>query len=101
MSAISLILRNREEFHKALEYLQDILKLEPSNGAAWGSLGTSFIPMHSRLGTTVANNDPPGHCYLMTDDLQQSYAAYQNAISYLADRRVRETLLLETYCARI
>lgn len=49
MSAISLILRNREEFHKALEYLQDILKLEPSNGAAWGSLGTSSS-MHSRLG---------------------------------------------------
>lgn len=45
MSAISLILRNREEFHKALEYLQDILKLEPSNGAAWGSLGTSSLPL--------------------------------------------------------
>lgn len=37
----------------------------------------------------------------MTDDLQQSYAAYQNAISYLADRRVREPLLLETCCTRI
>ena len=44
MSAISLILRNREEFHKALEYLQDILKLEPNNGAAWGSLGMSPLP---------------------------------------------------------
>lgn len=39
MNAISLILRTREEFHKAVEYLQDILKLEPNNGEAWGSLG--------------------------------------------------------------
>ena len=54
-------------------------------GAAWVRL----FPVHPRLKTTVANNDALGHCYLMTDDLQQSYAAYQNAISYLADRRVR------------
>lgn len=41
MNAISLILRTREDFHKAVEYLQDILKLEPGNGEAWGSLGKS------------------------------------------------------------
>lgn len=40
MNGISLILRTREEFAKAAEYLQLILKLEPSNGEAWGSLGT-------------------------------------------------------------
>jgi tetratricopeptide (TPR) repeat protein len=39
MNAISLILRTREEFHKAVEYLQMILKIEPSNGEVWGSLG--------------------------------------------------------------
>lgn len=39
MNGISLILRTREEFAKAAEYLQHILKLEPNNGEAWGSLG--------------------------------------------------------------
>lgn len=30
-----------------------------------------------------------GHCFLMQDLLQQAYAAYQNAISYLVNRKVR------------
>ncbi|KAK4166100.1 hypothetical protein QBC43DRAFT_19713 [Cladorrhinum sp. PSN259] len=59
MNAISLILRTREDFPKAAEYLQLILKLDERNGEAWGSLG---------------------HCYLMMDDLQQAYAAYQSAL---------------------
>ncbi|KAK3315113.1 hypothetical protein B0H66DRAFT_334277 [Apodospora peruviana] len=59
MNAISLVLRTREEFAKAADYLQAILKIEPNNGEAWGSLG---------------------HCYLMMDDLQQAYAAYQSAL---------------------
>lgn len=51
MNAISLILRTREEFHKAVEFLQDILKLEPSNGEAWGSLGKrSRLVVLLRLG---------------------------------------------------
>jgi len=46
MSAIALILRNREEYPKAVGYLQDILKLEPNNGETWGSLGMSiFLPL--------------------------------------------------------
>ncbi|KAK6825258.1 hypothetical protein PG989_013002 [Apiospora arundinis] len=59
MNAISLILRTREEFHKAVEFLQAILKIDDRNGEVWGSLG---------------------HCYLMMDDLQQAYAAYQSAL---------------------
>ncbi|KAI2611084.1 TPR-like protein [Hypoxylon fragiforme] len=59
MNAISLILRTREDFHKAVEYLQAILKIDSNNGEVWGSLG---------------------HCYLMMDDLQQAYAAYQSAL---------------------
>ncbi|KAI5863499.1 TPR-like protein [Durotheca rogersii] len=59
MNAISLILRTREDFHKAVEYLQAILKIDANNGEVWGSLG---------------------HCYLMMDDLQQAYAAYQSAL---------------------
>lgn len=59
MNAISLVLRTREDFAKAAEYLQAILKLDNTNGEAWGSLG---------------------HCYLMMDDLQQAYTAYQSAL---------------------
>ncbi len=43
MNAISLILRTREEFAKAVEYLQAILKLDQNNGEVWGSLG-AFSP---------------------------------------------------------
>lgn len=39
MNAISLILRTREEFNKAVDYLQAILKIDNTNGEAWGSLG--------------------------------------------------------------
>lgn len=39
MNSMSGILRNQEQFHKAVEYLQNILKLEPNNGEVWGSLG--------------------------------------------------------------
>ena len=39
MTAISLILRTREEFHKAVDYLQAILKIDNTNGDVWGSLG--------------------------------------------------------------
>ena len=39
MNAISSILRTREQFPKAIEYLQNILKLDPNNGEVWGSLG--------------------------------------------------------------
>ncbi|KAJ3940210.1 glucose repression mediator protein, partial [Colletotrichum tropicale] len=66
MNAISLILRTREEFNKAVDYLQAILKIDNTNGEAWGSLG---------------------HCYLMMDDLQQAYAAYQSALVNLRSPR--------------
>lgn len=39
MTAISLILRTREEFHKAVDYLNAILKIDSTNGDVWGSLG--------------------------------------------------------------
>lgn len=43
MSAIAQILRTREQFPKAIEYLQTILKLDPQNGEAWSNLGTCFF----------------------------------------------------------
>ncbi|KAK4120848.1 TPR-like protein [Parathielavia appendiculata] len=62
MNAMSSVLRTREDFPKAAEYLNAILKLDERNGEAWGCLG---------------------HCYLMMDDLQQAYNAYQTALVHL------------------
>ena len=39
MNAISCILRTKENFPRAVEYLQGILKLDSTNGEVWGSLG--------------------------------------------------------------
>lgn len=39
MNAISCILRTKENFPRAVEYLQGILKLDGTNGEVWGSLG--------------------------------------------------------------
>jgi len=39
MNSISSILRTLEQFPKAVEYLQNILKLDGTNGEVWGSLG--------------------------------------------------------------
>ncbi|PGG96953.1 hypothetical protein AJ79_09395 [Helicocarpus griseus UAMH5409] len=64
MTSISCILRTREQFPKAIEYLQNILKLDPTNGECWGSLG---------------------HCYLMIDNLQEAYTSYQQALYHLRD----------------
>ncbi|KAI5852647.1 hypothetical protein DFP73DRAFT_10154 [Morchella snyderi] len=64
MNSISCILRTKEQFSKAVEYLQSILNLDGNNGDIWGSLG---------------------HCYLMMDDLQKAYSAYQQALYHLRD----------------
>lgn len=67
MTYISCILRTREDFPKAMEYLQRILNIDQTNGEIWGSLG---------------------HCYLMMDDLQKAYTAYQQALYHLRDPKV-------------
>jgi tetratricopeptide (TPR) repeat protein len=64
MNAISCILRTKEQFPKAIEYLQNILKLDPTSGETWGSLG---------------------HCHLMMDNLQEAYTSYQQALYHLRD----------------
>ncbi|KAF2404942.1 TPR-like protein [Trichodelitschia bisporula] len=64
MQAISCILRSRDQFAPAIDYLRAILKIEPNNGETWGSLG---------------------HCYLMLDNLQEAYSAYQQALYHLQD----------------
>lgn len=46
LTAISMVLRAREEFPKAAEYLHQVIKIDPNNGDAWGSLGklVLYIP---------------------------------------------------------
>jgi cytochrome c-type biogenesis protein CcmH/NrfG len=43
------------------------LKLDPSSGETWGSLG---------------------HCHLMMDNLQEAYTSYQQALYHLRDPKV-------------
>jgi len=45
-----------------VEYFQSVLKLQEDNGEVWSALG---------------------HCYLMQDDLQKAYSAYQQALYLL------------------
>lgn len=42
MQAISSILRAKDQFGMAIDYLRTILKIDGSNGEVWGSLGKSF-----------------------------------------------------------
>ncbi|KAK5944586.1 glucose repression mediator protein [Knufia obscura] len=64
LTAISHILRTQEKFPEAQEFLKNVIKIDPQNGEAWGNLG---------------------HCYLMMDNLQEAYSAYQQALYYLPD----------------
>jgi glucose repression mediator protein len=40
MNGMSSILRAANQWAKAIEYLQSILKLDGNNGEVWGSLGS-------------------------------------------------------------
>ncbi|KAG0260436.1 glucose repression mediator protein [Mortierella polycephala] len=62
MNLIAELYRTRENFPKAAEYFQRILAIDSTSGEVWGSLG---------------------HCYLMMDELQKAYNAYQNALHHL------------------
>ncbi|RMJ21650.1 Tetratricopeptide repeat protein [Aspergillus sp. HF37] len=67
MTAIACILRTKEQFPKAIEFLHHILRLDAGNGETWGSLG---------------------HCNLMMDNLQDAYTSYQQALYHLRDPKV-------------
>lgn len=64
LTAIANFYRSRELFPKAIEYFQFVLDLAPGSGEIWGLIG---------------------HCYLMLDDLEKAYRAYQQALRYLPD----------------
>jgi tetratricopeptide (TPR) repeat protein len=66
MQGIANIYRIKDMFAQATEFLRTIIKIEPNNGEVLSSLG---------------------HCYLMMDDLQQAYTAYQEALYHLTNPR--------------
>ncbi|CAH1757017.1 7292_t:CDS:10 [Entrophospora sp. SA101] len=66
LQSIAALYRSKEQFPKAIEYFQRILNIDSGNGEIWGALG---------------------HCYLMMDDLQKAYNAYQQALYHLPNPR--------------
>ncbi|KAG1889209.1 TPR-like protein [Suillus subluteus] len=62
LTQVAGIARIKENYPKAVEYFQRVLQLQEDNGEVWSALG---------------------HCYLMQDDLQKAYSAYQQALYLL------------------
>ncbi|TDL15850.1 hypothetical protein BD410DRAFT_902365 [Rickenella mellea] len=62
LTQVAGIARIRENYPKAVEYFQRVLNIQQDNGEVWSALG---------------------HCYLMQDDLQKAYSAYQQALYLL------------------
>ncbi|KAI5120544.1 hypothetical protein M0805_000273 [Coniferiporia weirii] len=62
LTQVAGIARIRENYSKAIEYFQRVLQFQQDNGEVWSALG---------------------HCYLMQDDLQKAYSAYQQALYLL------------------
>ena len=85
MNAIGMLLKGREAFEKALEFFRAIVQLDPNNGEAWGNLGMLYCVHVLQLKTDESS---AGHCYLMTEDLQKAYDAYQAALVKLRDPKV-------------
>ncbi|KDQ54958.1 hypothetical protein JAAARDRAFT_196330 [Jaapia argillacea MUCL 33604] len=62
LTQVAGIARIKENYPKAVEYFKRVLHLQQDNGEVWSALG---------------------HCYLMQDDLQKAYSAYQQALYLL------------------
>ncbi|KAG6841531.1 hypothetical protein C0991_009896 [Blastosporella zonata] len=62
LTQVAGIFRIKENYPRAVEYFQRVLGLQEDNGEVWSALG---------------------HCYLMQDDLQKAYSAYQQALYLL------------------
>ncbi|OBZ80027.1 General transcriptional corepressor ssn6 [Grifola frondosa] len=62
LTQVAGIARIKENYPKAVDYFQRVLGMQQDNGEVWSALG---------------------HCYLMQDDLQKAYTAYQQALYYL------------------
>ncbi|KAI7860614.1 hypothetical protein BDC45DRAFT_584025 [Circinella umbellata] len=64
LTQIASLCRGREQFGRAVEYFKRILGIQENNGETWAALG---------------------HCYLMMDNLQDAYHAYQQALYHLSN----------------
>ncbi|RKP26306.1 hypothetical protein SYNPS1DRAFT_21908 [Syncephalis pseudoplumigaleata] len=62
LTKIGVLCKSRNQFQRAVEYFQRIINVDNNNGEIWGLLG---------------------HCYLLMDDLQKAYNAYQQALYLL------------------
>lgn len=62
LTQVAGIARIKENYAKAVDYFQRVLQIDEDNGEIWSALG---------------------HCYLMQDDLQKAYSAYQQALYLL------------------
>ncbi|KAI9592499.1 hypothetical protein BDF19DRAFT_425315 [Syncephalis fuscata] len=62
LTKIGVLCKSRNQFQRAVEYFQRIINVDSNNGEIWGLLG---------------------HCYLLMDDLQKAYNAYQQALYLL------------------
>ncbi|KAF9014918.1 hypothetical protein BDQ17DRAFT_1418054 [Cyathus striatus] len=62
LTQVAGIARIKENYPKAIDYFQRVLQLQEDNGEVWSALG---------------------HCFLMQDDLQKAYSAYQQALYLL------------------
>jgi len=62
LTQVASLCRVREQYSQAVSYFRRILEVDETNGDIWSELG---------------------HCYLMTDELQMAYTAYQNALYHL------------------
>lgn len=66
LNSIAEFLAAKGDFANSIQYYERITVLDAENGAAWTALG---------------------HCYLLTDNLQKAFTAYQKALYTLSDVR--------------
>ena len=64
LSQVASLCRGREQFGRAVEYFKRILSIQENNGETCAAIG---------------------HCYLMMDNLQEAYQAYQQALYHLSN----------------
>ncbi|TPX35649.1 hypothetical protein SmJEL517_g01964 [Synchytrium microbalum] len=62
LTGAAALCRAKEQYGKAVEFYQRVLNINGDNGEVWGALG---------------------YCYLMMEDLQKAYTAYQQALYHL------------------
>lgn len=65
-----------------------MIGLQEDNGEVWSALGILLFFFFFVISLILLL----GHCYLMQDDLQKAYSAYQQALYLLPNPKVNESL---------